>query len=274
MITMGNTVRLSMLPRAGMSVGLIELIRPDRGNAIDFEFAADLHAAVAGIGPDVGCVAVLADGKNFCVGGNLADFAASPDPGALVGALAVELHRALSALAALTTPVVLGAQGWSVGAGLSLVLAADIAVVESSSRLRTAYGSVGLTPDGGMSWALPRAVGRTMALDLLLTGRTLDSGEALSAGAVSRVVAHGTVRDEIVAIANAIADGPVDAARVTKNLVDAGSARTLDSQLAAEAEAIGRAAGGPEGREGISSFTDRRSPVFTSLQYPTESSHQ
>ena len=264
---MNKKVRLTPAHGLGGAVAAIELISPESGNTIDFTFADELLEAVESIDQDTQCVTLTAEGKNFCLGGDLSGFASAESPGEFVGELAIRLHQALVALRELSIPIVIGAQGWSAGAGMSLAFAGDICVVEQSSKFRTAYGAVGLTPDGGMSWTLPRAVGRAVAMDLLLTQRVLGSEEALQLGAVSRVVTDGEAGAVVEDIARSIAGGPANALRSTKILVEESISASFSSHLDAEAEAIALAAAGDEGREGVRAFQDRRSPSFTSINF-------
>jgi 2-(1,2-epoxy-1,2-dihydrophenyl)acetyl-CoA isomerase len=144
------------------------------------------------------------------------------------------------------------------------VLAADIVVLERSVRLRSAYSAIGLTPDGGMSWTLPRAIGTARAMDMLLTNRPMDAAEALAAGLASRVVEDGTATQVAAEIAREIAIGPARALAATRALVRAGRDRTFAAQLDAEQASISAQAGGPEGREGVAAFLGRRPPEWIS----------
>jgi 2-(1,2-epoxy-1,2-dihydrophenyl)acetyl-CoA isomerase len=208
----------------------------------------------------VRCILITAEGPHFCLGGDVAGFAAAPDPGGYVDELAAALHTSLVRLDAAGVPVVVGAQGWAAGAGLSLVLAADVVVLERGARLRTAYAGIGLSPDGGMSWTLPRAIGRARAMDMLLTNRPMGAEEALAAGLASRVVDDGTGAAAALAIARAIAGGPRGALAAARAL--AGRDRSFPAHLDAERASISGQAAGPEGREGVAAFLDRRAPAW------------
>ena len=156
-------------------------------------------------------------------------------------------------------PVVAAVRGWAAGAGMSLALAADVAVAGVSTRLRPAYPAIGLSPDGGLTWTLPRAVGAARARHILLTDRVVDAEEALALGLVAVVVADDDVVTEAEALARRLADGPVRALGRTKGLVRAD--RTLSEQLDAEATAIAESVA-DEGREGIAAFRERRPAKF------------
>lgn len=235
----------------------LTLCAPERGNTIDRAFTAELAAALADL-RDVRCILITADGPNFCLGGDITGFAAAHDPGEYLNVLAGEFHASLVRLDQAGVPVVVGAQGWAAGAGMSLLLAADIVVLERTAKLRTAYTAIGFTPDGGMTWTLPRAVGTARALDLLLTNRPMDAEEALAAGIASRVVDDGAAAATVLEIARGIADGPFEALSATRNLVRSGRFTTYAAQLDAERARISAQAGSPEGREGVAAFLARR----------------
>jgi 2-(1,2-epoxy-1,2-dihydrophenyl)acetyl-CoA isomerase len=239
----------------------VHLTAPAQGNTIDLDFTAGLAEAVADL-DGIGCVLLTAAGPNFCLGGDVAQFAGAEDPGAYIDELAADLHRSLVRLDTAGVPVVVAAQGWSAGAGLRLVLAGDVVVLEDGSRLRPAYSAIGLSPDGGMSWTLPRAVGRARAMDMLLTNRVMDAAEALTAGLASRVVSDGTAVQVAEDIARQIAAGPARALAAARTLVRDGRDRDLAAHLDAERASISTQAGGPEGREGVAAFLGRRAPTF------------
>lgn len=241
----------------------IELVPIGAENTIGFAFTAALADATRDLS-GVGCVLLTAEGRNFCLGGDLAAFAAADDPGAFIGALADDLHASLVRLDDSGVPVVVGAQGWAAGAGLSLLLTGDIILLEQGSRLRAAYGGVGLSPDGGLSWTLPRAVGRARAMDLVLTNRVMDADEALSAGLASRVVPDGTAAATAHELAAAIAAGPRATATASRTLLRTSGAAGFADHLVAERRSITERAGSAEGREGVAAFLARRPPRWPS----------
>ena len=177
-------------------------------------------------------------------------------------ALAGALHDLVRALAEVPVPVVAAVRGWAAGAGMSLALAADVAVAGVSTRLRPAYPAIGLSPDGGLTWTLPRTVGPARARHILLTDRVIAADEALALGLVAVVVADDDVAAEAQALAQRLADGPVRALGRTKQLLRAGADRDLGEQLDGEAHAIAESVADAEGQEGIAAFRERRTPEF------------
>jgi 2-(1,2-epoxy-1,2-dihydrophenyl)acetyl-CoA isomerase len=233
-----------------------------RGGSLDFAAVRATTAALRAPGPDVGAVLLVGEGPNFCTGGDVRAFAAAADVEATVRTLAAELHDLVRALVEAPVPVVAAVHGWAAGAGMSLVLAADLAVAGTSTRLRPAYPAIGLSPDGGMTWLLPRAVGAARARHILLTDRVLSAGEALELGVVAAVVPDDAVAAEAQRWADRLAHGAVGALGRTKRLLREGADRDLGAQLDAEAAAIAESAAGGEGREGVAAFHERRPPRF------------
>ena len=242
----------------------VTLARPRQANALDLEIGAGLEAAFKRIGPDTGAVLLLADGPNFCVGGNVAGFAAATDLPAHIRLLADSIHAQIEVLHGSGVPLVVGVRGWAAGAGMSLALLADVLVLGASARLRPGYAGIGITPDCGLTWTLPRAVGAARARDILLTNRPVDAAEALAIGIAARVVPDEEVDATAAAVAAELAAGPTPALAATRRLVEDAATRGLVEHLDAEAASIAAHAGLPHGREGIAAFVAKRPARFRS----------
>jgi 2-(1,2-epoxy-1,2-dihydrophenyl)acetyl-CoA isomerase len=232
----------------------------ERGSTLHPDALSEVAAALRVLDRGVGAVLLVGEGPNFCTGGDVGAFAAAAEPGPTVRALADLLHDLVRALVDAPVPVVAAVHGWAAGAGMSLVLAADLAVAGAGARLRPAYPAIGFSPDGGLSWTLPRAVGAARARHILLTDRTLDAPEALDLGIVAAVVPDDDVAGEAARLAGTLAAGPTAALARTKRLLRDGAGRDLAAQLDAEAAAIAACAAGAEGREGVAAFRERRAP--------------
>lgn len=198
----------------------LTLNRPDSANSFDLPTADAFAAAVDQVAEssDVGAVLLSGAGRRFCAGGDVASFHAADDPQAYIRELADVLDGAMQRFAALPVATVVAVQGAAAGAGLSVMLGADVIVASRSTKFVTAYAGIGLTPDIGLSWLLPRAVGQVRALELLLTGRVLDGPTALDWGLVTELVDD----DPLVRareIAAGIANGPSEALGEARRLV-------------------------------------------------------
>lgn len=245
-------------------VATLTLNRPDAGNAMNMELVCALRAHADGLAgrEDVRVLVIRSSGRMFCVGGDLGWMASHDDREAALRALADELHAALLALRALPAPVVAVVHATAAGAGLSLAAFADIAIAGHSASFVTSYTKVGLSPDGGSTWMLPRLVGTRRAAELIMLNPRLDAADAVAAGLITRAVPD----DELAAAANAIIatlrDGSLAANSAAKRLLNASSDATFPEQLEREAASIAALAAGAEGLEGVSAFLERRRPDF------------
>jgi 2-(1,2-epoxy-1,2-dihydrophenyl)acetyl-CoA isomerase len=189
-------------------VAHVRLRRPEVANAVDLPTARALVDAVRAIATDdtVGAVLLSGDGPRFCAGGDAATMAVAEDPEAYLLELADTLDGALQELAALERPVVCAVQGAVAGAGLGVMLSCDVIVSAPTTRFVMAYAGVGLTPDCGVSWLLPRAIGQQRALELALTGRVLSGPEAVQWGLVTELADQPLER--ATELARSLAAGP------------------------------------------------------------------
>lgn len=244
-------------------VASIELTRPEAGNAINLRTARDLlDAALMCSGPDVRAVVLAGAGRNFCVGGDLKAIVDSgEDVASFLNELTTVLHAAIAQFVRMDAPVIVAVNGTAAGAGLGLVLMADLAIAGTSARFAPAYTGVGLTPDAGTSFRLPRAVGHKRAMELLLTNRVLGADEALAWGLVNQVVPDADVRASAQSLAMRLAAGARGAFGGVKRLL-AEAEPGLDSQLVREGRSIAQAASSNEGREGVRAFMEKRTASF------------
>lgn len=226
------------------------------------EGADALHAVNSGE-VAAGSVLLIGSGSNFCAGGNVRAFGSAPERGAYVREVADTFHRFVLELAAVTVPVVAGVHGWAAGAGMSLVCHADVAIGGRATKLRPAYPGIGFTPDGGLTWTLPRIVGAARARDILLNDSIINGEEAVRLGLLSRLVGIDIITSEAERLARTFAAGPSSAFAGAKALLARSETSTLAEQLEAEAASIEAAADSPTGREGVDAFIEKRRPDFS-----------
>jgi len=248
-------------------VARLGLNRPDAGNAVDLELARELSEATLACSEDGSVRAVLLTGagRNFCVGGDLRSFAGRGDtlPSHL-REVTMHLHAAVSRLGRLRAPVIVAVQGSAAGAGMSLACAGDLVVVGPSTRFVLAYSRVGLSPDGGGSWFLPRLIGLRRSLDLALTNRPLTGEEAVAWGLATTMVPNDDgLLPEAERVASELACGPTAAFGAAKRLLRDSANTTLETQLEHESIALASSAGTTDGREGIAAFLEKRPPHYT-----------
>jgi 2-(1,2-epoxy-1,2-dihydrophenyl)acetyl-CoA isomerase len=245
-----------------MSVLRLVIATAAAGNTLDLDGVRAGIAALSDPDPAVGAVLLMSDGAQFCTGGNVKAFAAAEDRHAFVDAMARELHDLVRALVTAPVPVVAAVHGWAAGAGMSLACAADIVVGGPSTKFRPAYPSIGFSPDGGMSWTLPRAIGAARARDLILTDGVLAGEEAYRAGLLSRYVPDEEIRTEAERVATDLSRGPTTSLTRIKRLLWDAHDRGLSEHLDAEAESIAACADSPAGREGVQAFAERRAALW------------
>nr|WP_274636957.1 enoyl-CoA hydratase/isomerase family protein [Microbacterium bovistercoris] len=221
-------------------VHTLTLRRPHAGNAIDQEMAAAISAAVGAVVADAEpqIVVLKGEGSQFCVGGDVQAVTTADDPAGYLHRLAATMHDALASLHESPHIVVAAVQGAAAGAGLALVLNADLVVASERAVFLSAYAGVGLTPDCGVSHLLPRIVGLRRAVELTITGRVLTATEARDWGLVNTVVPVDDFDDTVAALVERLAAGPAWAQARTLGLLGRDD---LDfrTQLDAELDGLG-----------------------------------
>ena len=250
------------------AIATLVLDRPRALNTLDFTMMDALVEAIAAVSrSDARVLVVTGAGPHFMAGGDLRAFATSLDRGpderaALFRPLIARLHAAIETLARMPQVVVAQARGAVAGFGLSLLCACDLAIASDDAYFTAAYRHVGLSPDGGGTYALPRLVGVRKALEIFLLGDRFDAAEALRLGIVNRVVAPDALDASVATLARALAAGPALALRNTKALVRASSGRSLSGQLAAEADSFAACTATADFAEGLAAFMEKRPPRF------------
>jgi 2-(1,2-epoxy-1,2-dihydrophenyl)acetyl-CoA isomerase len=248
-------------------VARITLARPDAGNALDVAMAEGIREAAERVerGAADGSVRVAllaAEGKLFCVGGDLREFAGAEQRNVPVATVANELHRAILILRRTPVPVVSVVHSTVAGGGIGVALAADIVLIANDAKIRLAYTAAGLSPDCGATWMLSHRLGPARALDLALTNRVLTGAEAAEWGLVSRAVPADRLSTVAEQLVEEFRIGPTAAFAATKALVEAAPSRTLAEQLDAEASSIAGLVIGPDSRGRVDAFLARRAPVL------------
>ncbi|MDP9340886.1 MAG: enoyl-CoA hydratase-related protein [Actinomycetota bacterium] len=244
----------------------IRLNRPERLNALTTALSAEALDAVARVekDPEIRCLVITGEGRGFCAGQDLQEFAERGSGALDVGEhLRSGYNRLITALVELPKPVVAGVNGVAAGAGLSLALACDVRIASDAARFLQAFVKIGLVPDSGGNWLLPRAVGVAKALELSITGEQVDSAEALRIGLVTSVVPADDFPTELERYATNLAAMPTRAIGSTKRLLAETPGLTLAETLEREAVAQAEAATSEDFKEGVRAFLEKRPPRFT-----------
>jgi enoyl-CoA hydratase len=241
-------------------VAVALLNRPHQLNALSDELMDELVGTLEELDRDEAIRAIV-------LGGNERVFAAGADIGELAQSSAIDLYyqrrvERWDAIRGLWTPLVAAVSGFCLGGGCELALSCDLIVASETAQFGQPETGLGIIPGAGGTQRLTRAVGKALAMDVILSGRRLSAREALAAGLVARVVAREAWLDEAKRIAREIAEkGPV-ATRLAKESVDRAYETTLAAGLEAERRALYLAFASEDAKEGLTAFTEKRKPEF------------
>lgn len=247
--------------------------RPELGNVIHPDMVPSLARIFEKVNgdPSVRSLLICSEGANFSLGGDVRRFATdltlpTTDIMANYAARMDSAARMVSAYNSIEVPIVVAARGGIAGAGLMFPLGADYVIGSSTTFLMFAHQRLGLSPDGGVSYFLPRVVGERIARQLLLTAARADANEALRIGIISRLVEPADVEAQAMIQAEAFARAPVLAARSAKRLVKQSMQASLQQQLACERDAIVECVGHADFREGVDAFLEKRPANYPSTR--------
>ena len=253
-----------VLDRAG-SIATITLNRPDARNALDMVMRRELVAALDEIESDAGArVLVLTGaGGHFCSGGDVKTMRDKRHTAAEGRARVELLNRMVLRLVDFPRPTIAMVDGYAVGAGSNLALCCDLIVASDRAKFGELFWKIGLVPDGGGTWLLPRVVGLARAKELIFTADIIDAAEAERIGLVNRVVPVADLEKTTRALAEKIAAGPPGVLRMAKHMVNRAATSDLAAALDLEAFSQGMAIAGEDHQEGLTAFFDKRTPKFT-----------
>jgi len=249
------------------AVATITLARPAEMNSLTLAAKLALRDALHAVAADgaVRCVVLTGSGRAFCVGQDLnehvRDLTAEPR-GALADTVTAHYNPIVTAIATMPKPVVAAVNGIAAGAGASLAFAADIRLVSESAGFNTSFAGIALSSDTGASWTLPRLVGPTRAMDLLLQPRTVGAAEALAIGIATAVVADADFETEVAALARRLADGPTLAYASIKRAVAYSAVHDLPSSLEHEASKMALTGASADHLTAVQAFLSKQTPHF------------
>jgi 2-(1,2-epoxy-1,2-dihydrophenyl)acetyl-CoA isomerase len=245
------------------AVATLTLDRPDALNSLTVPLKEELLEAFRGLdaNDDVRAIVLTGAGRAFCAGQDLRE---RLEPGAapLEEELRERYNPLVLAMRTIDKPIVGAINGIAAGAGASLAFACDIRIAAEDASFLLAFGRVGLVPDSGATWLLPRLVGAAKSAELALLGEALSAADAARFGLVARVVPGGSVLDEAHGVAVRLAAGAPLAIGLTKRALDRAWDADLPTTLEYEASLQGIAGSSEDHREGISAFMDKRAPRF------------
>jgi 2-(1,2-epoxy-1,2-dihydrophenyl)acetyl-CoA isomerase len=247
------------------AIAEVVLNRPEAYNSFNYELISQLANRLTALAsnPDVRAVVITGSGKAFCAGGDLKwALEYSNRPAGAFHTLAGQFHLAILEIRRMPKPVIAAINGVAAGGGFSLALACDMRVVEKSAVLRQAYTSSGLCIDGGGSFTLPRLVGYARALEIAAFDEPIPADRALEWGLVTKVVEDGQARQAAGRMAGQIARGSLNAFAWSKKLFTDSFNTSFETQIEDERAALEACADHPDGLEGLSAFSQKRTPRF------------
>jgi 2-(1,2-epoxy-1,2-dihydrophenyl)acetyl-CoA isomerase len=252
-----------LLQRDG-AIARLTLNRPDRLNALTLAMLGELSAALSDLDGDetVRAVILTGTGRGFCAGQDLTDHEAVDDTRAIRSVVERHYNPVIRQIRALPQPVIAAVNGVAAGAGCSLALACDIVIAKESAYFSHAFGKIGLIPDAGGSYFLPRLVGQARALGLSLLCRSISAKMAADWGMIWNSLPDAEFESEIEATAKYLAEMPTVALGLIKHAINVSGHHSLEQQLAVEAELQAQAAETEDYQEGRAAFLEKRKPRF------------
>jgi 2-(1,2-epoxy-1,2-dihydrophenyl)acetyl-CoA isomerase len=255
-----------ILDRDG-AVATVRLNNPAKLNALSETMTRELVDALAALkdDPEVRAVVLTGEGRGFCSGADLGGMEQEYREGGRArptDLLDEGYAKIVRLIVESPKPVIAAVNGVAAGAGLSLALACDLRIASDEATFSMAFVRIGLVPDSGASYFLPRIVGAAAALELSITGERIDASHALRIGLVGRVVPATLLADETAPLAAALAALPTAAIGLTKKLLREAASLTLEEALALESRVQDEATLTEDHREGVLAFLDKRAPEF------------
>lgn len=255
--------------RYGIEDGIARIVlnRPDRLNSFTVAMHEELVWALddADGNTDVRALLLTGAGRGFCAGQDLSDRAVAPGGAPVDLGDSVERYWAplVKRLAARDKPVICAVNGVAAGAGANLALACDIVFAARSAKFIQSFANIGLIPDTGGTWALPRMIGQARALGLALTAEPLPAEKAEEWGLIWKCVDDDMLEHDSMALARKLAAGPTRGLAATKHAIRASLLKTLDDELVIERDLMRELGNSADYQEGVAAFMEKRKPTFT-----------
>jgi len=245
-------------------IAFIKFNRPKAFNAVNFDLFNGLIKALETCADDrdIKVIVITGEGKAFCAGGDAVMFNSSPDMGETIRQLTKVLNITITSIRRIAKPVIAMINGTVAGVGISIAAACDLRICASSAKLRQAYTSIGLVPDGAWALLVPLLIGFSKATELAYMDPVFGAKEALEMGLVNKVVDDSDLETTTRNIALKLAQGPVLAFSIMKENFNNALLGLLERQLELERRGIIWAARTWDAKEGIASFIEKRKPSF------------
>ena len=247
------------------AIATVTLNRPDNANTINLDLVKDLYSAFKECHHDEAIRAVIftAKGAMFSGGGDLGSFVKETDNlGPFITDMTTYFHLAVTLMHRMEKPIVVAINGTAAGGGLSLALSGDIIISVDSAKFSAAYTAAGLSPDGSMTYIMPRLIGLKKTKELMITNRRFTANEAFDMGLIDQVVKQEDLEKTAMDIAINLSKGATKAYGAVKTLLADTFSASLESHLEQEARNLNIRAQGHDGKEGVKAFVEKRKPNF------------
>jgi 2-(1,2-epoxy-1,2-dihydrophenyl)acetyl-CoA isomerase len=247
------------------AVATLTLNRPGARNALDLAMRQEMLAALDEVEADdsVRVLILTGAGEHFCAGGDVKSMRERRQTAAEGRRRVQMLNTMVQRLVDFPRPTIAMVDGYAVGAGTNLALCCDLVIASDRAKFGELFNKIGLAPDGGGTWFLPRLVGLARAKELIFTGDVFDAAEAARIGLVNRVVPVAELRAVTRALAEKIAVGPPAVQRMAKHMLNRAATSDLPAALDLEAYSQGLAIAADDHQEGLAAFFDKRPPKFS-----------
>ncbi|MEM6643276.1 MAG: enoyl-CoA hydratase-related protein [Bacteroidota bacterium] len=254
---------MTLIEKRDNQIGILQFNRPEVYNSINADLATRLLAALDAlqVDPTIRAVMITGTGKAFCAGQDLQE---AISPGFEIGDVVEDYYNAIvRRIRNLSKPVIAAVNGIAAGAGANIALACDITVANSSAHFVQAFSGIGLVPDSGGTFMLPRSVGFAKASALMMLGEKVPAAEAEQMGMIYKVFDPEKFEAQALELASRLAGMPTKALAFTKQLLNESHQNSLEEQLAMEKEFQIKATKTSDHKEGIQAFIEKRKPKFT-----------
>lgn len=250
------------------SVAVVTMNRPDALNALSMQLTTDLDRAFRRVILDNARAVILTgEGRAFCAGGDLREMKSMWEKEGRIEAFLEDplgaLHGVIQLIRETPVPFIAAVNGVCAGAGVNFALACDIVIAAEDAAFREAFVRIGLSPDCGGTFFLPRAVGEKIATELFMTGDSVTAERAVQMGMINRVVPAASLIEEAKALATRLAAGPTGSIGRIKRMMNASFSNDLSAQLALEHECQIESGKSADFKEGVSAFMEKRAPNFS-----------
>jgi len=258
-----KNIEIEYFKKQGFAI--ISFNRPHNLNAFNYALTSEFCDAIRSIRKEncINCVIMTGKGKAFSVGGDISEFKEYADPVASMAKLAAKLHEGIRLIKSINFPIVAAINGPCFGAALGYACSCDLRFCNENATFGAAFTGIGLSPDSSTSFYLPKIVGYSLASEMILLNRTLNSQEAQHYGLVNRIIlSDDNLIETVKKIASQLSTGPTEAFQASKELIQNSYLNDLETHLEEEAKNIEKCAGTEDFLEGLNAFLEKRKPNF------------